>query len=157
MKLKLSRCDFFRLHIEYLGHLILGMGICPLEQKFQAIFNLAPPTNATQVQNILGLVSYYKKFMSHFRMIISPITALTKKNTPFVLTVACQTALETIKHAITNSPILIYHNPSKEYHLFMDALNHTWSGVLTQQRSKSEINGDKEHTYHPITYQSITF
>ena len=79
-------------------------------------------------------------------------------NTPFVWTVACKTALDTIKHAITNSPVLIYCNPSKEYNLFTDALNHTWSGgVLTQQRSNSEINGNKECTYHPITYQSGTF
>ena len=38
---------------------------------------------------------------------------------------ACQTALDTIKHAIMNSPVLMYPNPSKEYLLFMDALNHT--------------------------------
>ena len=70
---------------------------------------------------------------------------------------ACQTALDTIKHVITNSPVLIYPNPSREYHLFTDASKHTWSGVLTQQRSNSEINGDKEHTYHQITYQTSTF
>ena len=86
-----------------------------------------------------------------------PTTALTKKNTSFVWTVACQTALDTIKHVITNSPVLIYPNPSREYHLFTDASKHTWSGVLTQQRSNSEINGDKEHTYHQITYQTSTF
>ena len=39
----------------------------------------------------------------------------------------------------------------------MHASNHIWSGVLTQQRSNSEINSNKEHTYHPITYQSDTF
>ena len=31
MKLKPSKCDFFTFHIEYLGHLISGMGIYPLE------------------------------------------------------------------------------------------------------------------------------
>ena len=30
MKLKPSKCDFFTLHIEYLGHLISGTGIYPL-------------------------------------------------------------------------------------------------------------------------------
>ena len=59
-----------------------------------------------------------------------------------------------VKHAITNSPVLMYPYPSKEYHLFTDALNHTWSGV---QQSNSEISSNKELTYHPITYQSGTF
>lgn len=66
-------------------------------------------------------------------------------------------ALDTIEHAITNSPVLMYPHPSKEYHLFADALNHTWSGVLTQQQSNSEKSGDEELTYHPIMYQSGTF
>ena len=65
-------------------------------------------------------------------MIVSPIMALTKKNTSFIWTVAFQMVLDTIKHMIMNSPVLIYPDPSKEHHLFRDALNHTWSGVLTQ-------------------------
>ena len=86
--------------------------------------------------------SYYWKFIPHFSSVVSPITALIKKNTPFVWTVACQMALDTIKHVIMNSPVLMYPNPSKEHHLFMDALNHTWLGVLSQQRSNSEISGN---------------
>ena len=37
LNLKPSKCDFFKLHIEYLGHLISGTGIYPLKQKVQAI------------------------------------------------------------------------------------------------------------------------
>ena len=54
MKLKPSKCDFFKLYIDYLGHLISGMGIYLLEQKIQAILDLAPPTNVTQAWHILG-------------------------------------------------------------------------------------------------------
>ena len=85
------------------------------------------------------------------------MTVLTKKNTQVIWTVAFQMALDTIKHAITNSAVLMFPNPCKEYHLFTDALNHTWSGVLTQQQSHSEKSGDEELTYHPIMYQSGTF
>ena len=49
IKLKPSKCDFFKLHIKYLGHLITDMGIYPLEQKIQVILDLVPPTNVTQV------------------------------------------------------------------------------------------------------------
>ena len=157
MKLKPCKCDFFKLHIGNLDHLISGMGIYPLEQKIKASLDLASLIYVTQIQHILVLASYYRKFIPLFSLIISPITALIKKNTPFVLMVACQMALGTIKYAIANSPVLIYPNPSKEYHLFMDALNHTWLGVLIQQRFNSETNGKKECIYHPITYQSGTF
>ena len=85
------------------------------------------------------------------------MTALTKKNTPFIWPEACQMTLDNIKHTITNSSVLMCPNPSKEYHLFMGASDHTWSGVLTQQQSNSEISSDKDLTYHPIIYQSGAF
>ena len=66
-------------------------------------------------------------------------------------------ALDIIKHTITNSPVLLYPDPSKAYHLFTDASNHTWLGVLTQQWSNSEKSSDEELTYHLIMYQSGTF
>ena len=41
---------------------------------------------------------------------------------PFVWTAACQTALDTIKHAIANSSVLIYPDLNKLYHLFTDVI-----------------------------------
>ena len=76
---------------------------------------------------------------------------------PFVWTAACQTALDMIKHAVTNSPVLTYPDPNKQYHLFTDASKHTWSGVLTQTRETLKENGKLDITYHPITYQSGMF
>ena len=82
VKLKPSKCDFFKLHVEYLGHLISGTGIYPLRQKVQAILDLALPSNVTQARHI-GLASYYRKFILMFSSIVSPITSLTKKNSLF--------------------------------------------------------------------------
>ena len=59
LKLKLSKCSFFKLQIEYLGHLISHKGIKPLPDKVQAILNLRPPKNITQTKHILGLIAYY--------------------------------------------------------------------------------------------------
>ena len=78
LKLRPSKCDFFKLHIEYHGHLILGTGIYPLKQKVQAVLDLAPPSNVTEVRHILELVSYYQKFIPMFSLIVSPIISLTK-------------------------------------------------------------------------------
>ena len=103
LKLKPYKCNFFNLHIEYLGHLTSGSGIYLLKQKVQAILDLAPPFKFMHVKHILGLASYYRKFIPTFSSIVSPITSLTKMQVPFIWTAACQTALHTIKHAITNT------------------------------------------------------
>ena len=149
--------QLLQLHIEYLGHLISGTGMHPLKQKIQAILDLAPPSNVTQVRHILGLASYYRKFIPMFSSVVSLITSLTKRHIPFVWTTACQTALDTIKHAITNSSVLIYPDPNIQYHLITNASSHTWSGVITQTRESLWENGKLDITYHPITYQSGKF
>ena len=53
LKLSPSKCDFCKLHIEYVGHLISGTEIYSLKQKVQAILDLAPPSNVTQVRHML--------------------------------------------------------------------------------------------------------
>ena len=98
LKLKASKYNFFKLHIEYLGHLISGTGTYSLKQKIQTILDLASPSNVTQVRHILGWASYYRKFIPMFSPIVTPITSLTKKQIPFVWTATCQTALDNIKH-----------------------------------------------------------
>ena len=84
-----------------------------------------------------------------FSSVVSQITSFTKKHIPFVWTGASQTSLDTIKHVITNSPILIYLEPNKQYHLFTDASNHTRLDFLTQIRESSRENGKLNITYHP--------
>ena len=123
----------------------------PFEKRVQAILYLAPPSNVTQVRHILGLASYYSKFIPMFSSIVSPITSLTKKNTPFVWTAACQTALEMIKQTITNSPVLIYPDPNKQYHLFTATSNHTWSWCV--KSNKVNFKGKWEVRYYLLPYQ----
>ena len=132
----------------------------PIETKIQEILDLALSSNGTQVRYMLELASYYRKLIPMFSLIVSPITFLPKKNGPFVAfcwTAACQTALDTINHAITNSPVLIYPDPNKWYHLFTGASNHARSGVLTQTGETWKENGKLYINYHPIMYQSGTF
>ena len=122
-----------------------------MKQTVQAILDLSPPSNVTQVRHTLGIASYYRKFIPIFTSVVSPITSLTKKNVSFVWTAACQTSLDVIKHGITNSPVLIYPDPNKQYHLFTDASNHTWSGVLTQTGETLRENGKLDITYHTLS------
>ena len=66
--------------MKYIGHLISGPGIYPLKQKVQAILDLAPPSNVMHARHILGLASYFRKFIPMFSLIVSLIPSLTKKN-----------------------------------------------------------------------------
>ena len=44
LKLKESKCNFLKAHVQYLGHLISGKGIEQVPEKLASIKNMPPPT-----------------------------------------------------------------------------------------------------------------
>ena len=59
LKLKWSKCSFMKLHIEYLGHLILENGVQPMPDKLSAIKEMPTPRSPKEIKQFLGLVGYY--------------------------------------------------------------------------------------------------
>ena len=84
LKIKLSKCQFFKTHLHYLGHRISANGLRPLPEKLRAIRNLAPTRNVDEAHHILELLGYYRSFIPALANVTLPITSLLKKKTPFV-------------------------------------------------------------------------
>ena len=61
LKLKLSKCAFFRRHVQYLQHLISGERIYPWKEKIASLVNLTPATDVTETRHIKDLASYHEK------------------------------------------------------------------------------------------------
>ena len=58
LKLKESKCDFFKKEIHYLGHLISDKGIYPLPEKLDTIQNMPKLRNPKEIKQFLGLCRY---------------------------------------------------------------------------------------------------
>ena len=58
LKIKLSKCQFFKTQLHYLGHKISADGLEPLPEKLKAIRNLAPAKNVDKACHILRLLGY---------------------------------------------------------------------------------------------------
>ena len=156
LKLKASKCNFFKKHIQYLGHLVSGEGIEPLPEKLEAVRKMPPPTTPKEIRQFLGLVGYYRKFVPKFADIARPLTNLTKLDVPYDWTNRCQEAFEFLKQMLLKEPILKYPDPGKPYTLFTDASKFAWACVLTQEY-EHEFDGKKRKILHPITYMSGLF
>ena len=133
LKLKESKCDFFRSQIHYLGHMLSADGIQPLPEKLDSITNMPAPENQTEVKQFLELVGYYRKFIPHFSDISRPLLKLMMEDTPFAWMKQCHLAFNMLKDKLCEAPILHYPDSSKPYMLFTDASKHGWAGVLTQE------------------------
>ena len=58
----LSKCDFYKNRIHYLGHSISDKGISVDPEKIEAIMIWPAPRKRTNVRSFVGLVVYCKNF-----------------------------------------------------------------------------------------------
>ena len=72
----LSKCDFYRDRIQYLGHIILEDGISMDTEKIQSIMNWPTARNVTDVRSFMGLVGYYRRFIKGYSKIAHAINSL---------------------------------------------------------------------------------
>ena len=152
LKMKREKCDFFKKHLQYLGHLVLEEGFEPLLEKIKSIKNMPLPKTAKEVKQFLGLAGYYRKFVPRFADLSRPLTNLSPQNTEFQWMDKCQKLFNNLRELLTKYPILQYPDPNKDYTLLTDASKFGYTGVLTQEY---EDNGIKK--YHPVCNVSGLF
>ena len=155
LKMKCSKCDFFKSEIHYLGHLISPEGISPLPNKLDSIRHMPVPNSTKEIKQFLGLTGYYRKFVPRFADISRPLTTLMK-DVKFEWTSACQKSFELPKEALCGEPVLKYADTSKLYTLYTDASKYGWAGVLTQPHTTT-IDGKSTTTDHPVAFVSGLF
>jgi len=69
---------------------------------------LAYPYVSEEVQQFLGLASYYRRFVCNFATIARPLQCLTEQGRAFSCSLECETAFATLKNRLTSAPILVY-------------------------------------------------
>ena len=153
LKMKREKCDFFKKHIQYLGHLIAEDEFTPLPEKLESIRNMPRPKTPKEVKQFLGSIGYYRKFVPRFSDIARSLTNLTRHDTEFIWSERCDKAFKHLKELLMQHPILRYPDPECPYMLFTDVSGIGWAGVLTQ-----EFEDDKgKKKQHPICYVSGQF
>jgi hypothetical protein len=79
VRLKPSKCSFGMVSIEFLGHLFDQNGSCFTEERVQGICDLEEP-NSVAVRSFVGMVNYFRDYISDLFGCLVPLTALTKKS-----------------------------------------------------------------------------
>ena len=156
LKMKWSKCDFFKSEIHYPEHLISPEGISPLPNKLDCIQHMPVPKNMKEIKQFLGLTGYYRKFVPRFADISRPLTTLMKKGKKFEWTPACQKSFDLLKETLCGEPVLKYADTSKPYTLYTDASKFGWAGVLTQSYT-TVIDGKSNTTDHQVAFVSGLF
>ena len=156
LKLKESKCDFFKKEIHYLGHLISVDGIQPLPEKLESIRSMPRPRSPKEIKQFLSLTGYYRKFVPRFSDMARPLTKLLAHDCEFKWTNQCDNSFQMLKDTLCSAPILKYPDTTKPYMLYTDASKYRWAGVLTQSHT-SLVDRKSITMDHPISYVSGLF
>ena len=134
--MNLSKSDFGKAAVIYLGH-VVGQGkISPIEAKVQRIAKFVPPNDRKSLRRFLGMAGFYRKFCRNFADVAMPLTNLLKKQTPFNWTNKCQASFDGIKAMLMSSPVLAAPNFEIPFKLAIDASDLGMGAVLIQENSE---------------------
>ncbi len=139
VKLNLSKCEMAKTEVTFLGHKISQEGSQPDPKNVEAVLEMKPPTKVKEVRRFLGMAGFYRKHISNFAQIATPLTNLTKKDQPFLWTDKCQEAFDTLKRSLAQAPILARAQSNQPFILTTDASNTHVGGVLSQTQEDGSV------------------
>jgi len=130
---KFKKCEFWLEEVSFLGHVLNKDGLVVDPVKVQARVDWKRPTSVREIRSFLGLAGYYRRFIAGFSSLSGPLTALTKKNAPFVWCDKCEASFQELKHRLVTAPVLTLPMESVGYVVYTDASKKGLGCVLMQQ------------------------
>lgn len=143
LKLKPSKCFLLRSEVKFLGHQISAEGIKVDNEKVKALDTWPVPKSVREVRQVLGFMSYYRKFVPRFAQIAKPLHALVggkkrRTSVTFSWSQECQIAFDELKKCLTSPPVLAYPDFKVPFTLATDGSQHGLGAVLSQKQDGIE-------------------
>ena len=132
LKINPLKCEFFRQHVPFLGHIVSQEGIQGDPAKTSAVRQYPVPKSVTEVKSFLGLCSYYRRYVRNFASIARLLHQLTEKTKEFHWNPESQYAFEQLKDCFTSTPFLAFPSMNEPFILYTDASQFNIGVVLAQ-------------------------
>ena len=140
--------------VNFFGCLYDANGIHPDPGKVDAVHALPAPTNVTELQEFLGLVTYLSPFIPGLSTLTAPLRELLKKDTDFSWNCTYDIAFEWVKEAVISDTTLRYFDPSLPVTIQVDA-SQVGLGAALLQNGKPVAFASKALTETERRYANI--
>ncbi|CBY07349.1 unnamed protein product [Oikopleura dioica] len=127
-----KKCQLASHELDFIGQRITASGIKPLKKHLEAIENMDPPTDKTELKRYLGMVNFNVKFVRKGSEILAPLYELTSAKVDYEWSDVHQQALDTIKAELLKEPTLAHYKPVSKLVLVTDSSGHAVGGTLYQ-------------------------
>jgi len=146
---KLEKCQFSVQEVAFLGYLISLHRVRMNSKKVEAVTAWPTPQSQHDIQIFLGFANFYWKFINEYRRVVTPLTALLKKDVTFQWSPEADKAFRTLKKAFTTALILQHFDRTRPAILEADASNEALGGAVSQY--------DDDSVLHPFAFHSRKF
>ena len=150
IKLNARKCNLFMKEVTYLGRTISKDGYRPDKSNLEAVLSLKSlkPSTLGDVRKLLGLLSYFRKYIQDFAKIANPIHNLLKannngkrsksgqspSNARVIWTDECQLATEKLIDMLISSHVMSYPDFQKPFLVHCDASGKGLGAILYQEK-----------------------
>ena len=135
LKLRPTKCEFFRHKIDFLGHKVSGDGMEMSTKKVDAITQLPIPQTAEKLHSWICLAQYYKEHIKNFSDEVRLLRVLAAAD-KYEWTEKHTMAFERLKKLILENTMLAHPIPGKKFYLECDASNWGLGFILSQENEK---------------------
>ncbi|MBW0466103.1 hypothetical protein O181_005818 [Austropuccinia psidii MF-1] len=135
LEISLKKCSFGQELLE-LGHKVSGLSLAIDQNKVAAVLKKPIPKRNKEIQSFLGFPSYYINNIKTFSHISISLYKLHSKDVVFEITKKRRDAYESIKHELTNAPVLILPDFELPFKLY---INTACSQVLQEALYQRQI------------------
>ncbi|KAJ9521574.1 hypothetical protein QJQ45_008903 [Haematococcus lacustris] len=145
---KLSKCEFNRPELAFLGHIVGRNGVAVDPAKVKVVAEWPQPRGLKELQAFLGLCNFFRRFIRGYSSVAAPLTDLTRQDKQAAPTGAqhdarvqvafakdpqVKGAFQALKAALCSAPVLALPDFSKPYLVWTDASLQGTGGVLMQE------------------------
>ncbi|KAJ8401803.1 hypothetical protein AAFF_G00377740 [Aldrovandia affinis] len=131
-----AKCQFGVPSIDFLGHHITSAGATPLPLKVKAVLQFPRPTTVKALQEFLGMVNFYHRFIPQASCLMRPLYGALKDKPPKHIvdwSSEMSGSFSATKEALANATMLAHPVPDAPIALTSDASDRGVGAVLEQQ------------------------
>ena len=137
---KLSKCNFLKHEIDFLGHVISADGIKVDPRKLEFVQKWLQPTDIKGSRSFLGLATFLRRFCQEFSSLAAPLTSLLRNKVPWDWNSECDNAFRGLKAKLTSAPVIAMPNFDPPFEVWSNASGFGIGAVLLQHGRPCILN-----------------